>query len=430
MNSKKKILVISHGHPDFSLGGGEIAAYDFYKSYRQHPDVADAWFLARAEHPSKYATGGVALRRHGEYLWYQATADWHIHRAQHRESLRKSFTELIQHLRPDVVHSHHYAHFGLEYLTVLRNILPQAKIFLTLHEFMLICRHNGQMIKAGSLELCNRSGAEDCHRCFPDRTAEDFWLRREFILDRLQVVDGFIAPSEFLRQRYIDWGLRAEDILVVENGQPEREILPPRDIGVDEKRNRFAFFGQINPYKGLDVLLKALTLLKKSEQKKLVLEVHGAHFDKQPVELRDRISGYLDALAKSGVVQWVGPYRPEAMRGRLANVDWVVVPSVWWENSPLVIQEAFGAGRPVICSDIGGMAEKVRHDVDGLHVPVANSVEWSRRLLRAAETDGLWERLRAGIRPVVSHESSAHAHLDYFDSRQPAHRMGAGYMER
>jgi len=51
----------------------------------------------------------------------------------------------------------------------------------------------------------------------------------------------------------------------------------------------------------------------------------------------------------------------------MAAVDWVVVPSIWWENSPLVIQEAFAHGRPVICSDIGGMAEKVAHEKNGLH---------------------------------------------------------------
>ena len=59
----------------------------------------------------------------------------------------------------------------------------------------------------------------------------------------------------------------------------------------------------------------------------------------------------------------------------MAEIDWVVVPSIWWENSPLVIQEAFLHGRPVICSDIGGMAEKVRHGVDGLHFRVGDDAQ-------------------------------------------------------
>ena len=408
------LLVTAHGHPDFSLGGGEIAAYELFKSYRKSPAVGQATFLARAEDPAGWPSGTIHRRRENEYLWYQGVHDWHNHRSVHRESLRTSLADLVKGLKPTAVHAHHYAHMGLDYLVALRRLLPEAGIYLTLHEFMAICRHNGQMIKTGSLELCKRATPQDCQRCFPEHSAEDFWLRREFILDRLSVVDGFVSPSEFLRQRYIDWGIPAERIVMIENGQPASDLLAPRELHEGETRNRFAFFGQVNPYKGLDLVLRALTLLKKKERKQLVLEVHAANFDKQPQELRERVQGYLDPLIKEGVVQWVGPYRPEDMRRRLANVDWVVVPSIWWENSPLVIQEAFGAGRPLVCSDIGGMAEKIRHDVDGLHVPVGNALEWSRTLLKAATTDGLWERLAGGIRPVFTHEQCVEAHLEAF----------------
>ena len=70
----------------------------------------------------------------------------------------------------------------------------------------------------------------------------------------------------------------------------------------------------------------------------------------------------LDRLfeATSATVTWAGPYDHDRDLPRLmSEIDWVLVPSVWWENSPLVIQEAFQHGRPVICSDIGGMAEQV-----------------------------------------------------------------------
>ena len=87
----------------------------------------------------------------------------------------------------------------------------------------------------------------------------------------------------------------------------------------------------------------------------------------------------------------------------MAQVDWVVVPSIWWENSPLVIQEAFLHGRPVICSDIGGMAEKVDDGVNGLHfAKVGSPQDLARVLVDAVDTDGLWERLREGIPEVQS----------------------------
>lgn len=414
MSRAHNILVIAHGHPDFSLGGGEIAAYSLFQHYQQHPDVAQATFLARAEDPAGAPTGHLCARRPNEYLWYQGMRDWFWQGTAHRDSLRTRFVDLLRALRPTVVHLHHYVHLGLDILSVIRQVLPDTRIYLTLHEYIAICRHYGLMIKPDSMELCKQATPQDCHRCYPAHSSEDFWLRQQFFQDRLAVVDGFIAPSEFLRQRYIAWGLDAERIVTIENGQPERTPLPARALAPGERRNRFAFFGQVNPYKGLDLLLQALASLPSEAQKRLVLEVHAAHFDKQPRELRKRIQRLLDPLVEAGVVQWMGPYRPEDMRRRLAHIDWVLVPSIWWENSPLVIQEAFSAGRPVICSDIGGMAEKVRHGIDGLHVPVANALEWARTLSQVAELPGLWEQLAGHIRPVFTHTQSVQAHLEVF----------------
>lgn len=412
MSSTHNILVIAHGHPDFSLGGGEIAAYHLFKHYQQHPAVAQATFLARVEDPAGVPTGHLCARRKDEYIWYQGLRDLFWQGTAHRDSLRTRLPDLLRALKPSIIHLHHYFHLGLDILTVIRNVLPDVRIYLTLHEYIAICHHHGLMVKPNSLELCKQSSPQDCHRCYPERSIEDFWLRQEFFRDRLAVVDGFIAPSDFLRDRYISWGIAAEQIVTIENGQPESNPLPSRAGG--EVKNRFAFFGQVNPYKGLDVLLKALTVLPKEAQERLVLEVHAAHFEKQSRELRRRIERLLNPLVESGVVQWMGPYRPEDMRQRLAKIDWVVVPSVWWENSPLVIQEAFGAGRPVICSNIGGMAEKVRDGVDGLHVPVANVLEWAQKFTQVMDQPDLWDQLVRNIRPVFSHAQSAEAHLAAF----------------
>src|SRR4029077_16721602 len=86
----------------------------------------------------------------------------------------------------------------------------------------------------------------------------------------------------------------------------------------------------------------------------------------------------------------------------MRELDWVVVPSTWWENSPLVIQEAFHHRRPVVCSDIGGMAEKVEDDVNGLHFTAGDPRSLAAALRRATGTPRLWDRLRQGIPPVHS----------------------------
>src|SRR3712207_5830979 len=95
-----------------------------------------------------------------------------------------------------------------------------------------------------------------------------------------------------------------------------------------------------------------------------------------------------------------GSYTRAEVPELMAKTDWVVVPSIWWENSPLVIQEAFQHGRPVICSDIGGMAEKGRDGVDGLHFRRGDAEHLAEVMRRAATTPGLWDQLADGIPEV------------------------------
>lgn len=411
MTKAHRILVMAHAHPDFSLGGGEIAAYNLFKAYRNNPDVQDAWFLARADR-GRGATGQISLRRPNEYLWEQAVHDWHRMTAVHQDSVTTWFADLIRALKPTVVHTHHYAHLGLEYLRVIKQIDPSIKIMITLHEYMAICANNGQMIKTGSFKLCSRATHDECHQCFPDKTPEDFWLRKHYFMNHFQLVDQFVSPSEFLRQRYIDWGLPAEKIVVIENGQSEEPPLPPRPLAEGETRNRFGFFGQINPYKGLDVLLEALHLMPKADRKKIVLEVHGANLEQQSAEFQQKIEKLRRPLIKQGVVQWIGPYQPHELRSRMANVDWVCVPSIWWENSPMVIQEALTYGRPLLASDIGGMTEKVETGINGLKISAGNTFQWKVTLTSLTENVSRWSNFIFSIQRPKNHTECATAHIN------------------
>jgi glycosyltransferase involved in cell wall biosynthesis len=406
-----RILVTGHGHPDFNLGGGELAAYNLFRTYADHPQVEAAYFLGRHDR-GRGPTGALHPRRANEYLWEQTVSDWFRMRAANTDSLHRSFADLIRKIRPTVVHAHHYVHLGLEYLHVIKQVDPSIRIVMTLHEYVAICFNQGQMIKTGSHRPCFRESPDDCHRCFPDRSIEDFWLRKHRYRSFFRLVDQFVAPSDFLRQRYIDWGIAPERIVTIENGQAARDTLPPRPLAEGETRNRFAFFGQINPYKGVDVLLTALSMLRKSERRRIVLEVHGTNLEGQTEAFRNRIAALREPLERDGTLQWIGPYEPFQMPSRMAAVDWVVIPSIWWENSPMVIQEAFTLGRPVVASDIGGMAEKVTHGVDGIHVPVGNAKAWGQTLLQLSRSTAEWDRLRAGIRTPISYTECAAAHLE------------------
>jgi glycosyltransferase involved in cell wall biosynthesis len=415
---KNRILVISHGHPDFSLGGAEIAAYNLFNAYQQHPDVEDSWFLARADR-GRGATGQIRKRRENEYLWEQGIGDWHLLKAEQQQSLTTWFTDLIQALKPTIVHMHHYAHMGVEFIRVIKQINPEIRIFFTIHEYMAICKHNGQMVKTGEgHKLCSSESYDECHQCYPQHTAEDFWLRKHFIKSHFDLIEGFISPSEFLRQRYIQWGIDESKIIVIENGQQDIEALPPRELADGETRNRFAYFGQVNPYKGIDVLLQALLSLKKKQRKKLVVEVHGANLEQQTGEFQEKVKEMASKLIEEGCLRWVGPYRPDEQMKRMQGIDWVIVPSIWWENSPMVIQEAFVAGRPLIVSDIGGMAEKVRDGVDGVHFSAGNPVELGIKLLNLSGNSEVWDELRGNIQKPVPYTACSDKHIIFFTGQE------------
>jgi glycosyltransferase involved in cell wall biosynthesis len=410
-----RILTMAHGHPDFRIGGGELAAYQLFHAYKASKQVLDAWFLAHAAHGNE-VSGSIRVRRAGEYLWDQRHIDFMMMKAVHQAPLESPFGELVRDLRPTIVHAHHYIHLGLDYLAMLKRIDPRIAIFLTLHEYMAICRNDGQMIKTKTQQLCQRESAQECQRCFPDHSVEDFWLRKHLFQGFFRFVDGFIAPSEFLRQRYIDWGLPADRIVVIENGQAEAAPMAPRPLIGAQGRHHFGFFGQVTPYKGLDLILEALLAMPVEQRKQIVVELHCVNFETQASAFVEKLERLLAPLKEEGVVRWMGPYSREQLGARMAGVDWVLVPSIWWENSPMVIQEAFTFGRPVICSDIGGMREKVRPGVDGLHVAVGSASAWGETLTKVVSDAALWDSLRAGIVKPLSVDACAQRHLQVFEA--------------
>jgi hypothetical protein len=91
-----------------------------------------------------------------------------------------------------------------------------------------------------------------------------------------------------------------------------------------------------------------------------------------------------------------------------AQIDWVVMPSIWWENSPVVIQEAFAAGRPVICTGMGGMAEKVLPGVSGRHFRRGDAAHLAQVIQAAANAQTL-AKLQAGLpRPADAPTMARH----------------------
>jgi GT2 family glycosyltransferase len=121
----------------------------------------------------------------------------------------------------------------------------------------------------------------------------------------------------------------------------------------------------------------------------------------------DRYSKLLGPLLGQPFVRKLGPVPHERMAGALSEVDALVVPSVWIENAPFVIREAFAAGLPVIASDLGGMAEMVRHEQDGLLFTPGSPPALAAQIRRLIEEPELMSRLREQVRPPMSIQEDA-----------------------
>ena len=102
-------------------------------------------------------------------------------------------------------------------------------------------------------------------------------------------------------------------------------------------------------------------------------------------------------MSSSEHLRFRGRYANERVSEILGELDVLVVPSLWYENSPLTIHEAFQAGVPVVCSDIGGMAEFVEHEHNGLHFSVGDADALATQLTRLTQDPELLARLRAGM---------------------------------
>ena len=408
-----RVLVISHGHPEYSLGGAEVASYNLHQGLKSVTG-SQSFFLARVgdgyPRHGRSALMGVADAE-DELLFHADDYDPFLISNRNTTDLQSDLRRFVRSLSPDVVHFHHFIGLGLEALHIIRDVLPNAAIFVTLHEFLPICNNHGQMVKTGTHALCRLASPIACHGCFPDIEPGTFLRRKLFVQSMLGLADGYIAPSRFLAERYQQWGLSGDKISVIENGLNVQEKAEPRRLKSDrDRRSRFAFFGQMTPYKGVDVLLDAVRRIPEDLwQDDATLTIFGGNLERQPEIFRQKIA---DLIEKTGDrVRFAGAYQNKDMPSLMRQVDWVLMPSVWWENSPVIIQESFFHGRPLICSGIGGMAEKVRNGVDGLHFLAGSPEDLSDRMSEALENHDLWNTLRVGIKEPKDYRACAREHL-------------------
>src|SRR3712207_4805918 len=333
---KNKVLYVCHNHPKVRPGGAEAYAYELHRAFRDSEDW-EPTFLARSgpplsrtgrPHPGTYFS--PVDGEPDEYFVYGDgyDFDWLYQTVKFSKELyTKHFREFLLALEPDVVHFQHTLFMGFDLVREVRNTLPDVPIVYTLHEFLPICHHNGQMIRTMDSTPCTHASPRRCSECFPAISPQTFFLRKRFIQAQLSPVDLFIAPSAFLRERYIEWGLPAEKVMLEEYGRTGTFAAPAPDDR--RRRDRIAFFGQRSPYKGVDVLLEAFREIGRERRRGAPapqLRVHGANLDFQESAFQEKFHRLLEETRD--LVTFAGGYTHAQLPGLMEAADWVVVPSI------------------------------------------------------------------------------------------------------
>lgn len=410
-----KALILSHAHPTFSIGGAQVASWNLFEGLKATANW-DAHYMAGVGPPvaRHRATPLMSLGQGpDETLYWSNDYDWLNLASTDVEGLMDHFERFLTDLKPDVVNFHHMMGFGIQAIRSARRALGDVPIVFTLHEYLPICANHGQMIKAKSGALCSRASASECGVCFPEIGPANLMRRELFIKSFFAEVDAFVSPSRFLLTRFADWGMPREKLVMIENGLDGGPVAPARALPPGGRRNRFAYFGQLNPFKGIKVLVEAVTRIPNDVWGDSILYIFGGNLEHQPEEFQTAVKDLFKAAGRR--LRFMGSYKSADLPALMREVDWTIVPSTWWENAPVVIQEAFHHGRPIIASNIGGMAEKVRDGIDGMHFHVSNPESLAEAMARAIREPALWDRLRAGIRPPTSPAIAARQHADLFE---------------
>ncbi len=401
------IAIVSHTHPSISKGGAEIAAFNLYEGLRLIGTDAIFVAICPAAERHRLLLGSerefaIVVENHRYDHFYQLASS----------DVWRQLKEILLGHDVRLVNFHHFLQVGVN---SLRALVAETDIpfTLTLHEFLAICNHHGQMVTRPARRLCEMATPSACATCFPEHSREQFVARRQLMQAALLPAAAFISPSHFLAERMVAWGLPREKFLVIENGL--RTLEKPGEDGRVTLEGRpwtFGYFGQITPFKGIDTLLDTIDLLGRQPDigQRIRLRVHG-NIIGQEAAFVERFEA---TFSRHAFATYAGPYDNADVRKLMQACDYVLTPSTWWENSPVVIQEAYAAGRPVICTGIGGMAEKVPNRRSGLHFRLGDAADLARAMFEAAD-DVLYRALCSDLPAVLDQVGMARNYLASFD---------------
>lgn len=401
-----RIALVVHKFPPSSLGGTEIYTRNLARALSSKHEVSVFYrddgdgrgFREEWQDRDGFAARRVSRAFHApEASPLAVFADTFFNR-----DVEQSFERFLEEVDPDLVHFQHL--MLLSYRLIRQAEARGLPIVLTLHDYWFICS-NSQLIWPSGQICRGKAWGMNCARCATARIGRPWMaVARPVLASALQLrdalvrraalrADQMIAPSQFLIDCYTNEGFPSERLMLLENGLDARRISFRSSTPPPSDRLRVTYLGSLAWQKGVHVLVDAFRDLPPH---RAVLRVFGNPdtFPDYSAALRER--------ANQSNTTFEGQVPNEEVGCVLAETDVLAVPSLWYENSPVVIQEARAAGVPVVASDHGALAEKVRDGIDGMLLPVGDVRAWQAGLEQLMGDPGLLTRLRAKRSPPVT----------------------------
>jgi glycosyltransferase involved in cell wall biosynthesis len=445
-----KILIVSHRYPPHGRAGtetyaGELAAGLARRGHEVHVFAAVKDIGRRHLSLGSREEHGVRIHEIVNNLHdgdFRAT--WDI------PELDAIFADVCARVAPDVVHFQHLMYLSAGCVEIARR---HAAVLFTLHDFWLQCPRFGQRVHADG-GVCHTIDFARCGTCLVSfkyaqtaternigrivarvragtgvnlaplarktasvlrarssslapggsarapgdrRTADDAahaFARaaeeRSRALQRRVIagVDRFLAPSRFLRERFVsEWGVPEAQIEHLRFGVDLRAFAPIARERSDTAH--VAFIGSRIPVKGPHVLLEAWSKLDPALRSRADLTIYGPDEHEPPYQKR------LAELARVAGARLAGRLERNEVPRVLARTSLLVVPSLWYENAPLVIHEALASRTPLLVSDMGGMAELVEPGVSGYRFRMGDVDDLARKLAELLGDRARLDRLYA-----------------------------------
>lgn len=435
-----KIVQIVQDFPPYNMAGVEIYSYNLSKYLSENHEV----FVFH-----RYSD----LSQKEYKIKYNKIEDIHVYGINNtfkncysfknlyqNKVIDEKFHQLIKSISPDVVHIQHLIFLSLGLIRKVYN--ENIPLLYTLHDYWLICPQWHFLDQ--NWKICKRNNYYKCAECLKNKLqikktpkkifnifrsyipskimpflqkfycslavffqttsekTEELKIREEIVKKNLEKINLFLAPSRFIERKYIDFGIPREKIKYCDYGI---DINLKQDYFNYEnsrsKNFKFGFVGTILPAKGLHVLIKAFRKLNK---KNVVLKIFGRLY---PYKGFENYPNYIKKLGNEYRIKFLGGFSNEKVGKIFSEIDVLIVPSIWYENSPFVIKEAFLFDTPVIASDIGGIPELVENNKNGLLFKPREIDELKSKMEEVIEKPHLYKRLKKNITTPKSIQQNA-----------------------